>query len=304
MGTAVLTASFTNDAAGRQTRQIDYMPGGSVGYDRQVTFNAAGQVSGETVATRQGNDTLTSIVTNQYGTGTGYGLGAMVSSATSETRVSGGTTTTSASATTNSLAWWDGAVTASSSAATTPTGGTTTTIVTSYSYGADGSLQSVGVGGTAPYNVTFANDLNGQVIRRDKGALGTTGPHELWYLSRPKTLIPSEFAGTVVEAAEDRLRDDPSATLGAGLAPPPGSPQPAMAADQQAGQVEATARRRQRSKTAEQGAPQLEGKSPAARKNLRERNGRILQSGAAACGDGLRRSDIAHSAGEETKVEL
>jgi YD repeat-containing protein len=188
MGTAVLTASFTNDAAGRQTRQIDYLPNGSVGYDRQVTFNAAGQVSGEAVSQRQGNDTLTSIVTNQYGTGTGYGLGAMVSSATSESRLSGGTTTTSASATTNSLAWWDGAVTASSSAATTPTGGTTTTIVTSYSYGADGSLQSVGVGGTAPYNVTFTNDLNGQAIARDRGALGTTGPHELWYRYGGKTV--------------------------------------------------------------------------------------------------------------------
>ena len=144
-----------------------------------MTFNAAGQVTGETVITRQGNDTFKTVVTNQYGSGTAYALGAVTSSTSTDYKlISNNWSQQGTSSTANAMAWWDGAVTSSS--AVTKSGTTTTT---AYAYGLDGSLQSVtpGSGSSSAYTVAFTNDANGQVIARDRGPVGTTGPHELWY---------------------------------------------------------------------------------------------------------------------------
>ncbi|MGQ0659401.1 hypothetical protein, partial [Sphingosinicella sp.] len=66
-------ASFTYDAGARLTRQTDWLRNGwDAAHDRQIAYNAAGQIASETVANKQGVDTWTSYVTNDYGAGGSY----------------------------------------------------------------------------------------------------------------------------------------------------------------------------------------------------------------------------------------
>lgn len=52
MGLTETEALFSYDALGRLTHQVDYLNDGSAGYDRQVIYNAAGQIASETVGLR------------------------------------------------------------------------------------------------------------------------------------------------------------------------------------------------------------------------------------------------------------
>ncbi len=172
-----LLASYTYDTLGRVTRQIDYLVGGATGYDRQVAYNAKGQITTETVtqarARSGGYDTVTTTNTTDYGIGTGYALGAAVSVTTDTTRnsVADPVTTTS-----NSYAWYGGAVLTGTSV--TRSGATTSS---SYDYDAAGQLKSAYINDGRSREVKFTNDLFGQVIRRDEDGPSTGSPHEVWH---------------------------------------------------------------------------------------------------------------------------
>jgi YD repeat-containing protein len=181
LGAAVTRAVYTNDAMGRTIAQSDYLEDGtSVAYSRAVTYNAKSQVTNETSNTRQGTDTWTSVVTNAYGSGAGYALGAATVVTTSDSKNSYWQYSTT---TTNAFAWYDGAVQSSVSFART---GATTSNST-YSYGASGQLASISVvDGVRNRTITFTTDMLGQVIRRDEADNVTSGttsgdPHEVWY---------------------------------------------------------------------------------------------------------------------------
>jgi hypothetical protein len=169
LGAAVTRAVYTNDAMGRTTAQSDYLENGTtVAYSRSVTYNAKSQVTNETSNTRQGTDTWTSVVTNAYGSGAGYALGAatVVTTSDSKNGIYQYTTTT-----TNSFAWWDGAVQSSLSYAKT---GATTPPPTATA--ATGQLASIYVGDGRPRTITFTTDMLGQVIRRDEADSNSTAP--------------------------------------------------------------------------------------------------------------------------------
>jgi hypothetical protein len=112
---------------------------------------------------------------NQFGTGTGYALGAVTYSSTTESKlVNNVTTNLPGAATTNTMSWWDGAVTNASSQ-----NKDNVVTNTSFAYGTNGALTGVTAGGRA---VTFVNDINGQAIRRDETFnSSSTAPHEIWY---------------------------------------------------------------------------------------------------------------------------
>jgi hypothetical protein len=88
---------------------------------------------------------------NQFGTGTGYALGAVTYSSTTESKlVNNVTTNLPGAATTNTMSWWDGAVTNASSQ-----NKDNVVTNTSFAYGANGALTGVNAGGRA---VTFVSE--------------------------------------------------------------------------------------------------------------------------------------------------
>ncbi|HYD39126.1 MAG TPA: LysM peptidoglycan-binding domain-containing protein [Allosphingosinicella sp.] len=176
---AALRASFTNDLMGRVTRQIDWLgDGANAGYDRTVTYNGKGQVTNETVINKQGSDTITTYTNNNFGAGSAYALGAVVSSGSS-TYKNGAYQ--SASSTTNSYVWYDGAV--QSQISYKPNTSQSTTFTTTFSYDGSGTLSSIYVADGRPRTVTFVNDANGQATRRDESDNNSTNgdPHDIWY---------------------------------------------------------------------------------------------------------------------------
>jgi YD repeat-containing protein len=189
--TGELKGSYTFDLLGRMTRQIDWLYNGTnAGYDRSVVYNTKGQATSETIVTKRGADTHTNNVTNDYGSGASYALGAIVST-TSYNYKNGAYqnyTTTS-----TSYAWWDGAVQSS----VTTTQGTSATSY--YYYDAGGRLTSISIGGARARSITFTNDVNGQAIRRDESdnVWNQGDPHEVWYRFNGKQLGYTGNNGTI-----------------------------------------------------------------------------------------------------------
>ncbi|WP_158266337.1 HNH endonuclease [Allosphingosinicella deserti] len=212
-GTGTKRADYDYDGMGRVTRQIDYDAGGTVvQYQRDVTYNGKGQITGETTNTRRGADIFRSTIVNNYGTGTSYALGAVVWSTSRNDKFVKGTTLATGSAnpldtrTDNTIGWYDGAVTTqvrydedagtytySASSGTYTEDGDhdgNTIFRTTYSYNDAGQLQSAQVNDGRPRTVTYTNDMTGQVIRRDEAdnKIPTQSqpylngdPHEAWY---------------------------------------------------------------------------------------------------------------------------
>ncbi|WP_010545477.1 LysM peptidoglycan-binding domain-containing protein, partial [Sphingomonas elodea] len=180
LGYAQLKSRYEYDGQGRMTRQIDFQwdgnSNGTAAYDRQITLDVGGRVTSETVVTRQGNDTITSYLSNDYGWGSNYALGAVVNAYA--TTYKNGSYQYSSTTSTNYI-WYAGAV--ASSVSYSQTGQSTKT--SNYYYDGWGNLASVTVGDGRPRNIRFTNDMFGQVIRRDEsdnnGAQGD--PHEIWY---------------------------------------------------------------------------------------------------------------------------
>ncbi len=183
---AQLRASYTNDLMGRVTHQIDWLGDGAyAGYDRSVTYNAKGQVTNETVVSKQGADTITTYSTHDYGYGSNYALGAVTYSS-STTYKNGGYH--SASSTSTGYIWFEGALQSSISTTTTTYSPSYshTTHTTTLTYDGSGSLSTIYVGDGRPRSITFVNDANGQTIKRDESDNNwnqyTGGdPHEIWH---------------------------------------------------------------------------------------------------------------------------
>lgn len=168
-----------NGPLGRLSRQIDYAATGGPVYDRTVSYNAKGQMAGETVTGLQGAETYQTTNVYEFGTGAAYALGAVVAIATSGSK---GGSALPASRTENDFVWYGGAVQSvtrywGSTSQTTPP--FTSTYVTT----AWGQLSSVIIADGRPRTVAFVNDMAGQVIRRDEGNGNSSQafPHEFWY---------------------------------------------------------------------------------------------------------------------------
>ena len=127
----------------------------------------------EQVFQRQGSITQVTDTTNNYGTGAGYALGALVSSSTQVWRTG---VQQSATGVSNSYAWREGAVLATA----TVTG--TTSGTTYYDRDGSGDLETARIYDGRSRTVTFHNDVHGQVLRRNEQDAGSGGdPQEIWY---------------------------------------------------------------------------------------------------------------------------
>lgn len=179
-GTGVRRSSYSYDLMGRQTLQQDYQTNGTtVVFSRSASYNEKGQLASDyTSNLKTDNKTYTSSTTYNYGAGSGYMLGAVVSQSSSN-GVTGQSTIWSS--TTNSYIWHDGAL--QSSISHKPNTSQSTTYTTSFSYNGMGQLTSAWIADGKPHSVTFTNDELGQIIRRDESNIsGQTGaPHEVWY---------------------------------------------------------------------------------------------------------------------------
>jgi YD repeat-containing protein len=185
VGDGALKASYSYDAMGRLTRQQDWLGNGTdAGYDRQVVYNAKGQITSETVDTKQGADTWKNVVTNtyDYGTSASYALGSALVTETVDSKAASGSSSyvhQYSTTTTNTYAWYDGAV---QDYLTYAKSGQST-YSTDYVLTATGQLSSVSISDGRPRTITFTNDMSGLAIRRDEAdSNGSTGdPHEVWY---------------------------------------------------------------------------------------------------------------------------
>jgi len=187
IGASQLRSSHSYDAMGRETRQIDWIGNGTdAAYDRTVTYNAKGQVATENTISKQieagattaslfGNDT-----TNYYGSGSGYDLGSIEHSVTTNKKdnVVKATVTT-----TNTYSWWDGPAQATINIFTDNVSGADTNYTTTNSYTAAGKLASASIADGRARTVTFVTNMAGEIIRRDEADGNTTNgdPHEIWY---------------------------------------------------------------------------------------------------------------------------
>lgn len=197
--TGALKAAYQYDALGRLVLEMDYLGDGSVYagpsynyfYNVPATsiaayhynaYDASSHVTSSIDLQRQGNDTIQVDTTNNYGSGTSYALGAVVSSSTNNFK--NGTFQYTAS-TVTSYDWYDGAV--QQQVDYTPnTSQSGTVFHTIYTNSLTGVFQSAQVNDGRPRSITVANDVLGQVIKRDEqdGNTNTTtggDPHELWY---------------------------------------------------------------------------------------------------------------------------
>ncbi len=179
-GTGVRRSLYSYDLIGRQISQSDYNAAGNqVVFSRSASYNMKSQLQSDyTSNLKTDNKTYTSSTSYNYGAGTGYALGAVLSQSSSN-GVSGSSTTYSS--TTNTYVWYDGAL--QNTISYKPNTSQSTTYTTSFGYDGMGRLTSAYIADGKPHSVTFTNDELGQVIRRDETAVsGQTGaPHEVWY---------------------------------------------------------------------------------------------------------------------------
>jgi len=166
-------ATFTYDALGRMTSQYD----GAI--SRSLHYNTRGQVDTETDVSVQGYDVIQSVINNDYGTGSAYRLGALISSGTTVSKsVNSSWVQQYTSTLSNTYVWYDSAL----QSTTTYNQGTQPTSSTSFTYVAGGALASAQITDGRPRTITYTLDLNGQVVRRDESDNSSNGdPHEIWY---------------------------------------------------------------------------------------------------------------------------
>jgi YD repeat-containing protein len=178
-----LRGQFWYDVAGRQTQQIDWQQGtGQVAYQSNSYFDAHGRVSQVNTTARQGNDTIISNSTYDYGgtwQGAAYALG-QAQSVSAETYKNGAHQSTST--TTNSYVFYQGAVQShiSHSQTGSPIGNTWL----SYNYVAGQAvLASATINDGRSRTVSYATNMMGEVQRRQETPNGTGGgaPTQYWF---------------------------------------------------------------------------------------------------------------------------
>ncbi|MCB5425960.1 LysM peptidoglycan-binding domain-containing protein [Altererythrobacter sp. CC-YST694] len=178
----VRRAAFSYDALGRQTGQNTYgSDGTTVVHNASTNYNSEnGRIEATFISTKKDDGkTYTQSVTNYYGSGSSYALGAVTSS-TGSNSVNGQSATSST--TTNTFEWWDGAVQKTIQYVEDSKNWTTT-----FNYNGLGQLINAHIADGQPRDVYFTLDEVGQIIRRDETrsssapAAQTGSPHELWY---------------------------------------------------------------------------------------------------------------------------
>ena len=170
-------STFSYDAAGRMTHQVDSDAAGVV-YDRSVVYNDKGQATSETISQRQGGDTVTTIVTTDYGAGLSYALGSPVVVTSTSSRNGQGATT---SQTTYGYEYFDGPF--QSTISFQPDVNQSTVYTTAISYTGQGVLAQAAINDGRARTVTYQADAMGQVLRRDEvdGNAAAGDPHEVWF---------------------------------------------------------------------------------------------------------------------------
>jgi YD repeat-containing protein len=180
--TAVIS-DLTYDAMNRVTRQTDYQ-GSSVYYDRLLTYNSKGQIQTEDASTRKvsltTNDVYRDVITYNYGSGSSYALGSYVSYTTKSYK-NGSDSGAPDTSMTNTYAWYDGATLSRTDYKKDVTSSTTYT--STYSLSPSGTVTSASINDGRPRTVTFKNDLDGKVVRRDEADNNSSqgDPHEVRY---------------------------------------------------------------------------------------------------------------------------
>ena len=187
MGKAELKAVFGYDGAGRQVSQTDYLydgdTNGTVAWQRSTGFNARGQVVSETTWQRQGNDTIRTTTTNNYGSGANYALGSITSSSSATYK---NNSYQYDATTTNVYGWHAGAVLSS----TTYKQSDQSARTSSYYYDQQGQLSSVSIADGRPRSVWYDSDMTGQVVERSESDrdYNKGDPREIWYRFNGRTL--------------------------------------------------------------------------------------------------------------------
>ncbi|HEY5723948.1 MAG TPA: LysM peptidoglycan-binding domain-containing protein [Allosphingosinicella sp.] len=211
-GTLQLHSTHDYDAMGRLTHQVDGFPGFMDVWDRAITYNDKGQVTSETVFSRQLTDYYKNVSTHQYGSGSSYALGAVVSTTVDAYKWNNGAyrddeNLAPDTSTTNTFEWWDGAV--QDTIVHHPDSNKTWT--TGFNYSPSGQLLSASVDDERDRTVTFVNDMSGQVLRRDEAHLNpaiTAGdPHEIWYRFNGKQVGFTGNNGTTDKNYLDSIYD-------------------------------------------------------------------------------------------------
>ncbi|KPL66749.1 hypothetical protein SZ64_00705 [Erythrobacter sp. SG61-1L] len=178
----VLRGTFAYDKLNRQTAQNTYdTDGTTVVYNTTTTYNTQnGRVDATFASTlKSDGKTYTQSVTNNYGAGTSYALGTVISFI-STNNVTGQSAKTST--TTNTFEWWDGAVQKTIHYVEGSNDWTTT-----FNYNGLGQLINAHIADDQVRDVYFTLDEVGQIIRRDETkpsnapSAQTGSPHELWY---------------------------------------------------------------------------------------------------------------------------
>ncbi|HEV2817243.1 MAG TPA: LysM peptidoglycan-binding domain-containing protein, partial [Allosphingosinicella sp.] len=220
IGASQLRSSHTYDAMGRETRQIDWIGNGAdAAYDRTVTYNAKGQVATEITVSKQteAGATTPSLFGNEttyyYGSGSGYHLGSIEHSVTTNKKdnVVKATVTT-----TNTYSWWDGPAQATINIVTDNVSGADTNYTTTNSYTGSGRLASASIADGRARTVTFVTNMAGEIIRRDEadGNYTNGDPHEIWYRYGGKQLGYDGNNGTLdtdyLTSIDNRMRTPPT----------------------------------------------------------------------------------------------
>ncbi|OCC22946.1 hypothetical protein MB02_14365 [Croceicoccus estronivorus] len=190
--TGTKRSSFTYDAMGRLTRQLDYDTGGANAvYDRAITYNAKSQITAETVITKKTDGTTyKSVSSYSYNDGAGvYTLGSVGAVTSTNTHLNSGSSSwknDKGTSDTYTYIWRDGAV-QSQIRHIADTSDNSPTYYTNLSYDAAGRLTSAYIADGKPRYVTYRLDENGQIIKRDETrpsnapSSQTGSPHEIWY---------------------------------------------------------------------------------------------------------------------------
>ncbi len=187
---------------------MDYEANGTtVSFSRSAAYNVKNQLTSDTTNVKQGSDVNRSVTSYNYGTGASYALGNVVyqTSINYKNNNSGQAPNTR---TDNTYQYFDGAVQATIRHDNNTGSGSNPVYQTTFTYDQRGSLTRAYMGDYYAQHVTFTNDENGQIIRRDESAVSTHAgsPHEVWYRYNGRQLGYTGNNGTADVSTNESIR--------------------------------------------------------------------------------------------------